>query len=81
MSEIRVGNQIYGLSFRHYDILIVDKLNMVKLDILLDIASQLAKAYSISHYSIVLFGDLPIEVSIDNFYLFLSIAKHFFGEI
>ena len=54
---------------------------MVKLDILLDIASQLAKAYSISHYSIVLFGDLPIKVSIDNFYLCLFIAKHFFQEI
>lgn len=41
---------------------------MIKLDILLNIVKQFAKAYNISNNSLTLFGDLSIMITMSDFY-------------
>ena len=56
--------------------MIVDKISMVKLEILSNMEKQLAKSRSLSNSSIAVFGDLPIVIVIEDFYQFLLIADH-----
>lgn len=46
----------------------VDKISMIKLEMLFNLKKQLAKAYTLLNSSIAIFGDFPIVIVIKNFY-------------
>ncbi len=54
--------------------MIIDKKNMVKLQILSNMEKQLAKARGFSNFSTAVFGGLPIVIVMRDFYQFLPIA-------
>ncbi len=53
--------------------LIIDKASMVELDMLSNIAKQLAKARDLSSESTAMFGGLPIVILMGDFYQFLPV--------
>lgn len=59
-------------------IIIVNKINIVKLKMLFNIGKQLAKACGFSNSSIAMFENLPIIIVMENFYQFFLIAGHLF---
>lgn len=56
--------------------MIVDKLNIVKMEMLLNMKKQLAKARGLLNSSTVVFDSLPIVIIIKDFYQFPSITRH-----
>ena len=48
--------------------MIIDKINMVKLEILSNIGKQLAKAQGLSNSNTIMFQDLLIVIVIGDFY-------------
>lgn len=51
-----------------YYALIIDEVNIVKIDMLLNITKQLAKVSSLTESSTAIFGELPIVILIREFY-------------
>lgn len=61
--------------------MIVDKWSIVKMEILLNMGKQLAKARGFSNSSTAVFNDLTIIIVMENFYQFSPITRHlFWGE-
>lgn len=58
----------------------MDKINMVKLEILSNMAKQLTKAYNIFNVSIAVLNGLFIVIIIDNIYQLPSIAGRIFWK-
>ncbi len=54
--------------------MIVDEINMAKLEILSNMRKQLAKACGFSNFSMAVFRDLPIIIVLGDFYQFPPIA-------
>ena len=56
--------------------MIVNKIGIIKLEMLSNIRKQFIKACGLSNSSIAVFEGLPIVIVIGDFYLFLFIAGH-----
>lgn len=56
--------------------MIIDKINVVELEILSYMGKQLARAHGLSNPNTLVFGDLLIVIVMGNFYQFLLIVKH-----
>lgn len=59
-------------------ILIVDKISIVKLEMLSNMEKQLAKVWGLSNSNRAVFGGLPIIIVMGDFHLFLPIVNRFF---
>ena len=68
-NKYRKLSSVFFLYTTRY-ILIVNEINIVKLDMLSDIIKQLTKACSIFNKSTAIFGGLPILIIIGDFYQF-----------
>lgn len=58
--------------------MIIDKISMIKLEILSNMGKKLAKAYSFSNFNTTVFRSLPIVIIIGDFYQFFLITSCFF---
>ena len=57
-------------------VMTVDEINMLELEMLSNMAKQLAKARDLSNNSTAVFGSLPIFIVMGDFYQFPSIIGH-----
>lgn len=58
--------------------MILNKINIVKLEILFNIKKKLAKTCNLSNHSIAIFESLPIIIIMEDFDQFTFIVYHFF---
>lgn len=49
-------------------IMIMDKLSIIKIEMLFNMEKQLAKAYNLFNFSIAMFDGLPIVIIMRDFY-------------
>lgn len=56
--------------------MIIENINIIKLEILFNIGKQLTKACNLSNFSTIVFRGLPIFIIIKDFYQFFFIAGH-----
>ncbi len=75
-NKYKKSNKISNLCIAQY-IMIVDKINMVELEILSNIGKKLAKVCGFSNSCTTVFGGLPIVIVIGDFYQFPPIAGCF----